>query len=515
MTLILVLGDQLSPNLSSLAAADKSADVVLMAEVMEEASYVRHHRKKLAFVFSAMRHFAGELRSQGWKVDYVQLDDDANSGSLRGEVARSLSRHGQSSVCLTEAGEYRLKVDIDGWSEALGVTVTVVEDDRFVCSHDRFRRWASGRKSLRMEHFYREMRRDTGLLVNEDGEPEGGQWNYDHDNRKPAGQDMFMPKLPAFQPDETTRTVMALVGERFAGNFGDLEPFTLAVTRADAQAARDHFIAHALARFGDYQDAMLEGEDYLYHSVLSPYINIGLLDPLDVCRRAVKAYEDGKVPLNAVEGFVRQVIGWREYVRGIYWLHMPEYAERNFLDAQRPLPAFYWTGETDMACLSAAIGQTRRLAYAHHIQRLMVTGNFAMLAGCSPQAVHEWYLVVYTDAYEWVELPNTLGMSQFGDGGLMSTKPYAASGNYINKMSDHCSNCRYSVKEKTSDNACPFNSLYWDFLDRNREKLGGNPRMGQMYATWDRMGDHSKDAYRQRARAVLDAIDWDDGSWTR
>ena len=514
MALVLILGDQLSPRLSSLAASDRSGDVVLMAEVMDEASYVRRHRKKLAFVFSAMRHFAGELRAAGWTVDYVQLDDDGNSGSLKGEVARALQRHGQSSVRLTEAGEHRLKSEIDGWSEALGVPVEVMEDERFICSHARFRRWASDRKSLRMEHFYREMRRDTGLLVNSDGEPEGGQWNYDHDNRKPAGQDMFMPKLPAFEPDGTTRAVMAMVEARFADNFGDLEPFGMAVTRADAEVARDHFIENALARFGDFQDAMLEGEDYLYHSVLSPYINIGLLDRLDVCRRAGKAYGDGKAPLNAVEGFVRQIIGWREYVRGIYWLHMPDYAQRNFLGATRPLPAFYWTGETDMACLASAIGQTKRLAYAHHIQRLMVTGNFAMLAGCSPQAVHEWYLIVYADAYEWVELPNTLGMSQFGDGGLMSTKPYAASGNYINKMSDHCANCRYSVKEKTSGNACPFNSLYWDFLDRNRSRLEGNPRMGQMYATWDRMGDDSKAAYRQRAEDVLEAIKWDDGSWT-
>jgi deoxyribodipyrimidine photolyase-related protein len=260
---------------------------------------------------------------------------------------------------------------------------------------------------------------------------------------------------------------------------------------------------------------MLEGEDYLYHSVLSPYINIGLLDPLEVCKRVVKAYEEGNAPLNAVEGFVRQIIGWREYVRGIYWLKMPDYAQENFFGADRPLPKFYWTGETDMACLAAAIGQTKRLAYAHHIQRLMVTGNFAMLAGVSPQAVHEWYLIVYADAYEWVELPNTLGMSQFGDGGLLASKPYASSGNYINKMSDHCKGCSYSVSKKTGEGACPFNALYWDFLARNRDKLDGNPRMGQMYATWDRMGDEKKKQYRDSAKAFLDALEWDDGSWTK
>jgi deoxyribodipyrimidine photolyase-related protein len=434
---------------------------------------------------------------------------------LKGEVERAIKRHDASHVRMTEAGEWRLKDDVASWADDLGVEVEVLEDDRFICSHDRFRRWASGRKSLRMEYFYREMRRDTGLLVDEDGEPEGGQWNYDHDNRKPAGQDMFMPSPLKFEPDDVTREVMELVANRFDGNFGDLEPFCFAVTRADAEAALNHFIEEALACFGDYQDAMLEGEDYLYHSVLSPYINIGLLDPLDVCKRVVKAYEDGNAPLNAVEGFVRQIIGWREYVRGIYWLKMPDYAQENFFGADRPLPKFYWTGETDMACLAAAIGQTKRLAYAHHIQRLMVTGNLAMLAGVSPQAVHEWYLIVYADAYEWVELPNTLGMSQFGDGGLLASKPYASSGNYINKMSDHCKGCSYSVSKKTGEGACPFNALYWDFLARNRDKLDGNPRMGQMYATWDRMGDEKKKQYRDSAKAFLDALEWDDGSWTK
>ncbi len=515
MNLILILGDQLSLSLASLKASDRHEVVLLMAEVMDEASYVRHHKKKLALVFSAMRHFAEELREQGWTVDYVRLDDAGNTGSLKGEVARALKRHEADCVRLTEPGEWRLKADIDGWPEDLGVKVEVLKDDRFVCSHDRFRRWADGRKSLRMEYFYREMRRDTGLLVDGDGEPEGGQWNYDHDNRKAAAPDLFMPKLPQFEPDDITREVMDMVAERFAGNFGDLEPFGYAVTRKDAEAALDHFIANALPRFGDYQDAMLEGEDHLYHSVLSPYINLGLLDPLEVCRRAVAAYEKGDAPLNAVEGFVRQIIGWREYVRGLYWLKMPDYRDLNFLGADRPLPAFYWTGETDMACLKAAIGQTKRLAYAHHIQRLMVTGNFAMLAGCSPQAVHEWYLIVYADAYEWVELPNTLGMSQFADGGLMASKPYAASGNYISKMSDHCGNCRYSVSKKTGEGACPFNALYWDFLARNEDKLKGNPRMGQMYATWSRMGEDKQREYRDSARAFLDRLEWDDGSWTK
>jgi len=508
MILVLVLGDQLSSSLASLKASDQRDAVVLMAEVMDEASYVRHHKKKIGLIFSAMRHFAEELREAGWTVDYIQLDEAGNSGSLKGEAERALKRHDADCIRLVEPGEWRLNADVDGWVE-------VLEDDRFICSHERFRRWAAGRKSLRMEYFYREMRRDTGLLVNEDGEPEGGQWNYDHDNRKAAAPDLFMPRLPAYEPDDVTRDVLDMVADKFAGNFGDLEPFGYAVTRKDALAALDHFIAKALPRFGDYQDAMLEGEDHLYHSVLSPYINLGLLDPLEVCRRAVEAYEAGDAPLNAVEGFVRQIIGWREYVRGLYWLKMPDYRDLNFLEAQRPLPEFYWTGETDMACLKAAISQTKRLAYAHHIQRLMVTGNFAMLAGCSPQAVHEWYLAVYADAYEWVELPNTLGMSQFADGGLMASKPYAASGNYISKMSDHCGNCRYAVSKKTGEGACPFNALYWDFLARNEDKLKDNPRMGQMYATWNRMNGDKQREYRDSAKAFLDRVEWDDGSWTQ
>jgi deoxyribodipyrimidine photolyase-related protein len=361
-----------------------------------------------------------------------------------------------------------------------------------------FAAWAAGRKSLRMEFFYREMRRKTGLLM--DGEePEGGRWNFDAENRKPAKADLFIPKPLRFAPDATTQDVLDLVGKRFDTHFGDLEPFWFGVTRADAEKQLRHFLRTGLALFGDYQDAMLLSEPFLYHSILSLYINAGLLDPLDVCRRVEKEYRAGRVPLNAAEGFIRQIIGWREYVRGIYWLKMPEYVEQNFLNATRPIPDFYWTGETDMACLKAAIGQTKTEAYAHHIQRLMVTG-------IEPKQVHEWYLAVYADAYEWVELPNTLGMSQFADGGLLGSKPYAASGNYINRMSDYCGSCRYDVKKRTGAGACPFNALYWDFLDRNSGKLAGNPRMTQMYATWRKFSAADQDAVRRDAKAFLDGL---------
>ena len=504
--LILIMGDQLSPGLPALAQADRSRDVVLMVEVAEETTYVPHHRKKIAFILSAMRHFAAELSGDGWQVDYVKLDDEANAGSFTGEVARAIERHAPDRIRLTEPGEWRVAEMVAGWPDGLGLPVDVFSDNRFLCSRAEFAEWASGRKQLRMEYFYREMRRKTGLLMDGD-KPTGGKWNFDKQNRKPAETDLFMPRPRQARPDDMTQAVLQLVAKRFPDGFGDLEPFWFAVTREQAELARGRFLQEALPHFGDYQDAMLRGEDFLYHSVLSPCINVGLLDPLDLCRRVEKAWRNGDVPLNAAEGFIRQIIGWREYVRGIYWLKMPEYAEMNHLAAERDLPAFYWTGETGMACVRAVVDQTRRQAYAHHIQRLMVTGTFALLAGIRPQQVHEWYLSVYADAFEWVELPNTLGMSQFADGGLLGSKPYAASGNYIDRMSDYCGSCTYSVKQKTGEGACPFNALYWDFLARNSDTLRGNPRLGPVYSTWDRMTEDTRVAFRFSAERILGRLE--------
>jgi deoxyribodipyrimidine photolyase-related protein len=399
-----------------------------------------------------------------------------------------------------------------GWPERLGIPVEIREDDRFLCARAWFRDWAEGRKVLRMEHFYREMRRATGLLMAADGKPEGGQWNFDHDNRKPPDAEMAAgglfgpPTVPRFDPDTTTQAVLGLVEDRFGHHFGDLLPFDYAVTRADAEAALDAFIVDRLARFGDYQDAMAPEWDHLYHSVLSLYINAGLLDPLAVCRAAERAYLEGQAPLNAVEGFIRQIIGWREYVRGIYWLKMPDYAETNFLGAERDLPAFYWTGETEMACIAHVVDETRRLAYAHHIQRLMVTGTFALLAGIDPRQVNEWYLSVYADAYEWVELPNTHGMALYADGGVMASKPYAASGKYIDRMSTYCGACAYDVSKREGAGACPFNYLYWDFLMRNEERLSGNPRIGMPLKTLSRMKPETRQAIRRDAARFLEAL---------
>jgi deoxyribodipyrimidine photolyase-related protein len=353
-----------------------------------------------------------------------------------------------------------------------------------------------------MEFFYRMMRQKTGLLM-ESGKPAGGRWNFDKENRKSADADLLMPRPLAFPPDKITREVIDLVQRRFGDNPGNLRHFDYAVTAEDAERQADSFFANALPKFGDYEDAMLTGERFLWHSILSPYINSGLLDPLDLCRRAEREYLDGRAPLNSVEGYVRQIIGWREYMRGIYWHEGPDYVDRNFLGHTRELPSWYWTGETDMHCLSEVLAQTLKTAHAHHIQRLMVTGNFALLIRADPKQVHLWYLKVYLDAYEWVELPNTLGMSQFGDGGLLSSKPYVSSGAYINRMSDYCQHCRYDVTKRVGEDACPFNSLYWDFLARHREKLGENRRLAMPYRNWDRFSEGSKAEIRNQAATFL------------
>lgn len=507
--LIPLLGDQLSPGISALRGADPADSVVLMMEVDEEATYVRHHKKKIAFLFAAMRHHAAALRQAGWRVDYVRLDDSDNSGSLTGEVARAIERHAPARIVATQPGEWRVLHAMELWRDKFDVAVELREDDRFIASHAEFDAWAAGRKQLRMEFFYREMRRKTGLLLDAKGDPEGGQWNFDKANRKRAPRDLTMPRPLSFAPDAVTREAIALVADRFADHPGTLDGFDFAVTPADAERQRAQFLRYALPGFGDYQDAMLTDEPFLCHSILSPYINCGLLDPLDLCRRAEAAYRAGRAPLNAVEGFIRQIIGWREFVRGIYWREGPDYTSRNFLNAHRSLPGFYWTGETDLHCLSQAIGETLANAYAHHIQRLMVTGNFALLIGADPAQVQRWYLEVYADAYEWVEAPNTLGMSQFGDGGLLGSKPYASSGAYIDRMSDYCGRCRYDVKLRVGEDACPFNALYWDFLVRNRRKLGGNQRLAMPYRNWDRMDAATQRGLRAQAKAFLDGLDGD------
>ncbi len=506
-TLRFILGDQLSRGLATLRDADPDRDVVLMCEVADEATHVRHHVKKLAFVFSAMRHFAADLRADGFAVDYRALDDaDHGATGFTEALREAVARHGATRIVVTEASEWRVRRMQDDWAGVLGIAVEIRVDDRFLAGHDDFARWAKGRKSLRMEHFYRQMRRRTGYLMEGDG-PAGGRWNLDADNRAPPTQGLAIPDRPAWEPDAMTRDVLALVGRRFGDHFGELEPFDYPVTRADALRYLDWFIETALCDFGTYQDAMVAGQPLMFHSHLSALINIGLLDPRECCEAVQAAWRRGDAPLNAVEGFIRQIIGWREFIRGIYWHAMPDYAEANALNATRDLPAWFWTAQTHMNCMRQAIAETRQNAYAHHIQRLMVIGNFALIAGLDPKQVQEWFLIVYHDAYEWVEMPNVVGMALYADDGLFASKPYASSGAYINRMSDYCGACTYAVAKKNGPKACPFNYLYWDFLDRNQTRFAGNQRMGMMYSTLGRMSADKRAAIREDSRRFFATIE--------
>ena len=504
-TLRLILGDQLSPEISSLKDADKSRDIILLCEVFDEAVYVKHHQKKIAFLFSAMRHFSASLSDAGWNVDYVRLDQDGNSHSFSGEVARAVERHAPESVIATFASEWRVLTEMRDWENTLPCAVELRDDDRFYCSLDEFATWADGRKQLRMEYFYRELRRKTGILMS-GNDPIGGQWNYDAENRGRAPDGLEVPKHTSFVPDDITNEVLSLVEDRFGDHFGKLRPFEFAITHEQAAYVLDRFIAERLPLFGTYQDAMVEGEPFMFHAHIGLYLNCGLLSPQQAIIAAENAYHAGAAPLNATEGFIRQILGWREFVRGLYWLKMPEYAEQNALEAHRPLPAFFWTADTKMNCLKQCVSETRDHAYAHHIQRLMVLGNFALLAGLSPKEVNEWFMIVYADAYEWVELPNVSGMALYADGGVLASKPYASGGAYIERMSNYCRSCHYKVKQKNGEQACPFNYLYWDFLIRHQDRLSGNARMGMMYRTLAKMSDEKRAAILTDSQRFLSEL---------
>ena len=481
-TLRIILGDQLSLTVAALQGIDRDTDTVLMMEVVGECTSVKHHKQKIILILSTMRHFAQSLRDDGIDVDYIMLDAPDNTGAFSSEVQRAIKRHAPQRLVVTAPSEWRVLQQIETWQDLFGLPVDILEDDRFFATPQRFATWAQGKRVWRMEYFYREMRVEHNVLV-EGGKPVGGAWNFDAENRKSLPAQIFLPARKRFPPDAVTHAVIALVDRLFPDHIGVAQSFAWPVTRAQALEALDDFITQALPDFGDYQDAMKTGNSFLYHSLLAPALNIGLLVPREICLAAQQAYQSGHAPLNAVEGFIRQILGWREYVRGIYWAKMPDYANQNALQAHRTLPAFYWSGETSMNCLREAVQSTIHYAYAHHIQRLMVTGNFALLAGVVPHEIERWYLAVYADAFEWVEMPNTLGMAVFADGGQMASKPYAASGAYINKMSDYCAGCAYDVKQKTGAAACPFNYLYWAFLIRNKQSLSRNPRLAMPYRT--------------------------------
>ncbi|MDA0844880.1 MAG: cryptochrome/photolyase family protein [Proteobacteria bacterium] len=501
----LILGDQLNHQLASLRDINIETDIVLMAEVGTEVTYVKHHKRKIAFLFAAMRHFAEALRGDGISVIYRRLDDPDNGGSLESEVKRAIAAHKIAKLVVTMPGEYRLMEIMKRWQSSLGIAVELREDDRFLCRLGRFASWADGRRQLRMDFFYRDMRRDHNILM-DGGEPIGGKWNFDSDNRESPKAGMVIPPPLQFAPDDITTEVLGLVATRCADHFGELDDFGFAVTRQQALAVLDHFIDQRLPDFGRYQDAMLLDEPWVYHSHIGFYLNAGLLLPAEAIAAAEAAYHSGHAPLNSAEGFIRQILGWREFVRGIYWLKMPGYADLNFFEADRDLPEFFWTGNTKMLCMAQAVDATRKYAYAHHIQRLMVLGNFALLAGLAPAQVNAWFLIVYADAYEWVELPNVSGMVLFADGGYLASKPYAAGGAYINRMSNYCCDCHYKVSQKNGAAACPFNYLYWDFLIRNRDKLKDNARLGMMYRSLDRMDETKIAAIRDDADQFLASL---------
>lgn len=499
----LVLGDQLTLDNPALARLDRGRDRVLMIEAAGEATHVWSHKARIVLFLSAMRHFAETLRAAGYRVHYVPLDmpGPADFGE---RLARSLDELAAGTLSICEPGEWRLLATIRHQCRSRGVIVELLADTHFLIATDEFRRWADGQRVLRMEFFYRHMRRRTGVLMRGPN-PEGGRWNYDADNRAAFGSrgPAQVPPAPRFEPDALTREVVALVERHFADHPGRLASFAWPVTRAQAQDALARFVVDRLPAFGRHQDAMWSGEPFLWHSLLSSSLNLKLLDPREVVAAALGAWRVQRLPLASVEGFVRQIIGWREFIRGVYWLHMPALAKSNHFAHSLDLPSWYWTGATAMNCMRQAIGQTLDHGYAHHIQRLMVTGNFALLAGIEPRQVCDWYLAAYVDAVEWAELPNTAGMALFADGGRFTSKPYAASGGYVKRMSNYCRGCRYRPEQRTGSEACPMTALFWNFLDRHTDAFARNPRTTLLARNIERFDAAERSAIRATADRVL------------
>ena len=502
-SLVVVLGDQLDLDAAAFDGFDPAQDLVWMAEVEEESTHVWSSKQRIAVFLAGMRHFASALRAAGRPLDYTRLDDAGNRGSLEAELRSALRRLGPQRVLMTAPGDWRVLQSLKAVVEQSGLTLEIREDRHFFCTVREFAAHAEGRKSLRLEYFYRELRRRHGVLMQGD-QPVGGRWNFDADNREAFGPrgPGTLPQRASFEPDALTREVLRDVQTRFAGHPGSLDAFAWPVTREQALQALGLFIEQRLPLFGRYEDAMWPGEPWLYHSQLSAALNLKLLSAREVVGAAEAAWQAGQAPLASVEGFIRQILGWREYVRGIYWTRMPGYAEGNALQASAELPAWYWTGATDMACLREALAQTLAHGYAHHIQRLMVTGLFTLLLGVRPRQVHAWYLSVYVDAVEWVELPNTLGMSQYADGGLMASKPYVATGKYIQRMGGGCAGCRYDPGQRIGERACPFTTLYWDFLMRHEHLLAANPRMALQVKNAARLPAEERAAVSRRAQAI-------------
>ncbi|KAB7763256.1 cryptochrome/photolyase family protein [Xanthomonas maliensis] len=507
-TLRLVLGDQLNPDHAWFDQRDPGVVYVLM-EVRQETDYVLHHAQKILAIFAAMRDFARQLRAAGHRVRYVRIDEDSNRHAIPANLAALMAHYRAQRLEYQAPDEWRLDAQLRDWCAAQPFATAMVDSAHFYTTREEVAALFAQRKQWLMEHFYRHMRRQHGVLIEADAAPVGGKWNYDHDNRQPWPGTPAVP--PDVRPQHDHRALWSVIQAAGVNSFGEPQAAQLRwpLNRAEALACLQHFIDQVLPLFGRYEDAMSTASTRLFHSQLSFALNTKMLRPREVVQLAEAAYHAGTAPLPAVEGFIRQILGWREYVRGIYWSQMPGYPARNALGHHARLPAWFWTGRTQMRCLQHAIGQSLEHAYAHHIQRLMVIGNFALLAGLDPAQVHQWYLGVYIDAFEWVEAPNTVGMSQFADGGLLATKPYVSSAAYIDRMSDYCAGCHYAKKQKTGAGACPFNALYWDFFARHRATLGGNHRLAMVYRQLDRLGDQHLDALRDHAaslRANLEAL---------
>lgn len=503
--LILVLGDQLSHDNPAIAAGDRSRDLVLMVETAGEAAAVWSHKQRITVFLSAMRHYAEELRDGGWRVNYITIDDGCSS--IGAGIGKAAAEFDPDAIIAVEPGEWRVRHAIESQCGRLDLELRWLVDSHFLCTTEEFADWAAGRKRLVMEYFYREMRRRHGILMDGD-KPVGGDWNYDAENRESFGREgpPDVPPRPTFRPDAITKEVMCAVETHFPDHPGRLDTFRWPVTRGQALEALSDFVRNRLENFGRYQDAMWQDEPFLFHSLISSSLNLKLLDPREAIEAATHAWRDGLAPLNAVEGFVRQILGWREFIRGVYWLEMPRYKALNNFGHERPLPSWFWTGDTDLNCLRQSIGDTLENGYAHHIQRLMVIGNFSLLAGLEPEAVCDWYLAVYVDAVEWVELPNTLGMALHADGGIVGSKPYASGGAYINRMSNYCKGCRYDPGQRTGESACPFTVLYWDFLARNRETLRGTGRMNMILKNLDRWSDEERDRIASQAESFRQSL---------
>ncbi len=501
--LLVVLGDQLDALHPGLEDFDRDRDAVLMVEVKQEAERPASHVQRTTLFLAAMRHHAMDLIDQDVRVRYVQLDDRANQQTLGDELARAIETLNPEVVQVVQPGDHRVLGSIRDATGDKGVSLDVLNDPSFTCSLEEFDRWANdGRKELTMEYFYRERRRKLGILVTDRGKPVGGAWNFDKENRKTFKRAPDVPRPYQARPDQVTREVMDLARKMWPDAPGRLEHFHWPVTRSEAKRSLSSFVEKRLDDFGTYEDAMWQGEPVLYHSQLSSSLNLKLLRPIECVDAVVDAYENDDAKINNVEGFVRQIIGWREFIRGVYYHEGSDYLGRNGLGQHGKLPDFYWTAETDMNCLSHCIGEVLEYGWGHHIPRLMVIGNFALMAGVHPGQVNDWFLGMYVDAVDWVTAPNVIGMSQHADHGVVGTKPYISSGKYINRMSNYCKGCRYNVNSTTDDDACPFNTLYWDFLDRHGKTFAKNRRMAIALANTRRLGDDDRKAIRSRARKL-------------